>query len=351
MTSPTPLPVRRKRGGFVLPLFLMLLLALTLLGHGTLILAELEIRAVRAFQHSVRAGYAAEGGIVGALDHPEGLPGPPAIGAHFPLPSGWFRGDLWSGASLRWLSTEFFLLEGTGRSRGWGGIRKLAAVGWALDPVTRVGAFGAGIESDGGLFQSPGAEVSASSVLELPHGWDSIACEGFRGELDSLFSGSPLLLRVPLPPGDTLVPGVLSPIPPLGLLPGLELLSRGGDPRLPPAGALTAPGCPPSEEAVFWSTGSDLEVGGGQLCGLLVVEGDLRIKRDASVQGLVLVGGNLFLDAGGRFEGLARVRGAVRVESTATLNISGCPVIRALSQVSELLKPLVLPGASRIPLF
>ena len=337
-----------------MPLLLVLLLALTLLGHGTLLLARRELLASKAYLHAVQADLAAEGAISRVLWDLASLPGPRIPGLLTPLSSGWVHPDLWQETSLRWLSPELFVMEGWGRRRGWPGVRKKGALGWALDPVTRIGSLGAGVELGGNLILSPGAEATAADPLDLPVGWDPENCAGYVVELDSVYPRRTLPLTAPLPPHDSLPGEGPSRIPPLGLLSGSELLDRIREngslvTRSAPIPAIR--GCPDSEASVFLGSASDLEIRDRRVCGLLVVEGDLQIEGTGTFQGMALVGGNLFLRSSGAFEGLARVRGSVRMEESAKIRISICPALRALSQTPSLLKPLLLPGTSLIPVF
>ena len=59
------------REGVALPLLLLLLLALTLLAHGTLILAQLELKASTAFLHVTRADQVARSALLVGLQQPD----------------------------------------------------------------------------------------------------------------------------------------------------------------------------------------------------------------------------------------------------------------------------------------
>jgi len=338
--------------GAVLPLLLVLLLALTMLGHGILILAQREMRASLSYLHAVRGEMAAVGALRRGL---EGMAlGPVTLqrGGLIPVQSGWIGEGLWQGSQVRWLTREVFLLEGEGRSRGWPGSRRRGLLGWILDPVSRVGAMTAGVELGGDLILDPGAQATTSGLLTAPSEWDPSACANFAEAMDSIFWDGVLPLTAPLSMPDSLpsVPG--GGIPHLGLLPGPILLSMsegthspGG--LLPSSGA----GCPTSQGPVFVGSDSDLTLRDSRLCGLLLVGGDLRIEGTGTFQGLALVGGALSLSGVGRLEGMARVGGSVRVSDSAILSISACPVLRALTDTPQIFKPLVLPGASGFPLF
>jgi len=340
--------------GFVLPLLLLLLLALTLLGHGILLLSRQELRASRAYLHAVRGDLAAVGGLSLGLETLPAPSDPRLAGITVPLGSEWIDGGLWRGVTLRWLGPELFLLEGKGRSLGWPGTRRRAAVGWMLDPLTRLGALEGGVELGGTLTLGPGTEASTSGLLDQPSGWDLDACSPFGPSLASLYSFRSLPLTAPLVLSAPDSSGAAPRIPPLGLLTGSQLtaladeagvLTSGGAPLM--AGA----GCPDSGQPGFMAVGGNLEIRDAGVCGVFVVDGDLLIEGSGSFQGLALVAGNLRLLGEALFEGMARVTGSVTLEDSAILRILACPPARALSEASPLLKPLVLPGASRIPIF
>lgn len=351
MVRPIP-PGRSDRRGMVMAALLLLLLSLALLGHGALLLAEREFQSVRAFQHAVRAGFAAEGAAARVAGSTGLRVDPRVRDSIVRFPMGWSDEGLWREGSLRWLGPEMFLVEGVGMSRGWPGARRVGAVGWAMDPAARIADFGAAVELGGRMTRSPGAAVVAPDPLQLPLGWDSLVCDPFRKALDSIFSGSMRPLAAPLPPLGSTPSGGGSSIPQLGLFTGDELLARGGSPALTGAlGLGPSSGCPPSGESVYWSTDSDLILRDSHVCGLLVVEGDLHLRGMSLVQGLILVGGKVILTGSSRLDGMARVGESLQLEDSAILHWSGCSALRALSQAGPLLEPLVLSGASRIPLF
>lgn len=354
MRSVPPQPRGRDPRGIALPLILVLLLALTLLGHGILLLSRQELQASRAYLHAVRADLAAVGALSLGLERLPDPSDPRSAGSAIPLGSGWVEGGLWRGATLRWLGPELFLLEGEGRSRGWPGTRRRGAVGWGLDPASRLGALNGGVELGGVLILGPGTEVSASSLMDPPTGWDPNACVGFGPILDSLFSTRALPLTAPLSISDPASGEEEPEIPSLGLLSGSHLLARADE-----AGLLTpenpslssGAGCPDSREPPLLAVGGNLEIRDMSVCGVIIVAGNLLIDGTGRLQGLALVAGDLHLGDGGLFEGMARVGGVVALEDSAILRISACPAMWALSEASALLKPLVLPGASRISLF
>jgi len=340
--------------GIALPLLLLLLLALTLLGHGILLLSRQELRASRTYLHAVRGDLAAVGGLKLGLETLPVSSEPRSAGITIPLASEWMDGGLWRGVTLRWLGPELFLLEGKGRSLGWPGTRRRGAVGWMMDPLTRLGALGGGVELGGRLILGPGTEASTSSLLGQPSGWDPDACSPFGPALATLYSLRSLPLTAPLVPPAPDSSGAASRIPPLGLLAGTQLMALADEAGLLASGGASLTdgiGCPDSEEPGFLAVGGDLEIRDARVCGVFVVAGDLLMEGSGSFQGLALVAGDLRLLGGALFEGMARVTGSVTLEDSAILRISACPPARVLSEASPLLKPLVLPGASRIHIF
>ena len=347
----TPARARTQRG-LALPLLLLLLLALTLLAHGTLLLAQREFMASKAFLHATRATQAARSALVASLDPRLSVGGPGVLGESTSLVGEWLDDGLWRGASIRWLGRELFFLEGEGRSRGWAGIRRVGAVGWVMDPLSRIAAFQGGVEVGGGFQRLGESRTSVDGFLGLPRGWEEADCSPYEAALDSLFPSGTILLFSPLPAGG----GEADPAEPpgLGFLKGDHLRVLGG--REEGMGSEVAPlgsglGCPGSEEPAFFGTEDSLELGSGWSCGLLVVGGDLVLDGDGLFQGVALVRGDLHLGGSWTFQGMARVGGAVILEDHASLEISGCSALRALSGVDALREPSLLPGASGISSF
>ena len=338
--------------GMALPLMLLLLLALTALGHGALLLSMRELQATWAFRHAVRAGEAAQAGAWLAIQEGVAPPEDRAPWAPNVLVSGETSDGVRYGAVLRWLDGELFLLEGIGGSRGWVGERRMGWTGWSLLPPARLGAFKAAAEVGGGYVLGEEARAESGAFLAPPDGWPEASCSGYREVLDSLFPGGtlPILGGLPDEPPHPSVEG--DSIPPLGLLSGTELLERAADAI--PSGVGFMPGdsvrgCPErSEPPAFQGTSGSLHLDGGRLCGILVALGDLRLTGEVRVQGLVLVGGDLIMEDGAVLEGMARVRGVLRLGGSALFRSSACPVLWALENLSVLQEPILLPGGSRI---
>lgn len=138
--------MRRDSAGMALPLVLILLLALTTLGHGALVLSQREVQASAAFRDLARAEKAAEVGLRLA----QALPLDPLEDrkpwVFQPLLNGELPDGLTYSATRRWIDEEFFVLEGRGGVKGWPGHRTVASVGWALHPGFRVSSFLTAVE-------------------------------------------------------------------------------------------------------------------------------------------------------------------------------------------------------------
>ena len=343
--------MRSRPDGMALPLVLLLLLALTALGHGTLLLARRELSTVWAFRHAIRAGQAAEASL-----KTDALPEYLFLGQRVPW-IGHSLGKAETGDGLkmekvfRWLDQEFFLLEGTGGSRGWKGERRRALVGWSLDPEARLGAFSAAFEVGGGPGQ--GSDVVATDVdlLGPPEAWPEDVWGECQVVLDSIFPGGPIPSTGPLVEQPHEDSGAGASIPPLGLLTGSRLLDlawSGGSGTHSPQDLDR--GCP-MQSPVLEGTGGSRILSGGRVCGLLVVEGDLILRGDARFQGLALVGGDLVLEDGAVLEGMARIRGGLLLKDKGTLISRACPVIWSLKGLPELQQLLAFPDGAKLTAF
>lgn len=330
----------RNRGA-ALPLLLLLLLALTALGNGTLLLARREMQVTWAYHHAVRAGEAAEAALRLGARSLRTASNQRSPGVAATVSSGESEDGLLYESEVRWLDSEFFLLEGTGGSRGWGGKRRRTWVGWSLDPVARLGAFQGESELGGALVVEGVNGVEVDRFLALPEGWPATACEEFHPVLDSLFRDEilPPIARLGGEPAEESGPG--ASIPPLGLLSGPLLFqaSQTSTTASPFEGAGTS--CPGGDGPVLDGTTGTRTLDQGTVCGLLAVEGDLRLDGSAVVQGLVLVGGDLILEGGALFEGMARIGGDIRLGPEAEMRLRACPALWALDGLPQLQTPQV----------
>jgi len=339
----------RRKDGMAIPLLLLLLLALTALGHGTLLLARRELTSVWALRHATRAGRAVDIALELAFRGWDGSPGDRVAGAGILLLSGETDEGLGFEATLRWLNREYFLMEGIGKSRGWVGERRGGRVGWGLDPLGRLGAFDSAVQLGGEIRRSGSALLLAAGLVDSPEAWPADACEGYRAALDSLF---PVGRRPRTSPLGSLFPEDAGPgagIPPLGLLTGsllMELASPGVLDPPPLTGSTT--GCPDAGTPVLLAAEGGLSLGGGRICGIVAVGGDLVLRGDTRLQGLGLVGGDLIMENESALEGFVRVGGDVILADFARLQARACPVLWALDRLSQLRRPILVPGSAPV---
>lgn len=341
-TKPSRTPTRK---GVTLPLLLLLLLALTLLAHGTLILAQRDLEASKAFLQATRATQAARSALFVALETQLPTEDPASPGTSIRLFQEWLDDGSWRRASVRWLGRELFILEGEGRSQGWAGERRVGAVGWRMDPPTRMAAFRSGVEVGGELLALEPSRVSADGFLTLPLGWKDADCGPYEATLDSLFPSGAIRPVSPLSVLQDAVDSVS--VPGLGFLKEEYLMARSGEVGEGDSGLTPGEpglGCPGSGEPAFLGTEGSLTLDTGWSCGLLVVGGDLSFEGEGHFQGVALVGGDLRLSGGWTFQGIVRVRGSVVLHGPSTLDASGCAALRTLNEVVGLREPLLLPG-------
>lgn len=342
------------REGVALVLVLLLLLALQLLAHGSLVLARQEMAASQAARRLLQARVAAE----------TGLHATPSLGA--------LRSDtvgLWSGVlvaqgfvgsarhetQVRRLSRELWLLEGWGQGENQPWRVGLGRVVWILDPVERVETFRGVIEVGPEASVDIQGEVDGSDVAPARAAPDP-RCAPFEAALDSAF----LTRSVPGLVRDTTWEVVT---PALGLLGPAELAERlgtvtsvSGTPS--PSEALgrcvvedpwnwgdpTRPDRPCGTHWVAaWSPGG-LRLVGGMGQGLLVVAGDLELDG-TRFDGVVLVGGHLRLLGGAELVGLARSSGGATVDAGSRAVGSACASTLALEAARGVVGgPLTVPG-------
>lgn len=330
--------VKSSSRGMALPLVLVLLLALTAFGHGALLLSRRELKASWAFRDLVRAGQAAEVGLRIAWAVPVGPGDSRTLGSAMHIVSGETDEGLVYETSRRWLDKEFFLLESVGSLRGWGGERRAGWIGWVLDPGIRITSFlgavevGVGVQKDPGTTFSHDTRYESGNVGRPP--WADGPCEAWVMPLQAR-SGPTL--------GDPTGERGITTIPSLALLGGGELLRRIEE--LHPGTDSTRVGrdCWRQENRVSARGSSgDLIMDGGVECGLLVVEGNLRLKNKASFSGLALVGGDMSVDEESTFSGMAKVGETLILREKSRFFGSACQALQALEGLPSLRKPLLL---------
>jgi hypothetical protein len=336
------------RGGAI-PAVLLLLLALTGLAYGVLGLAISELRTVSANRHLARAMLGAKAGAVRGFQSLDSLLLDTVRLRNGAIAGGETPEGILYAADFRWLGSEYFLLEATGGSSGWPGRRQIGWIGWALDPIARVDALGAGMSTGGPLEVGPASTIAVSVADTDALGWPADACLPFKPALDSLYRDRDLPLWAPIPVLDT---GKTeeSDVPGIGLLTGAEVLARAADEGNPLPSSSATPGglCMEGGGRALWFSEGSASFGEGEWCGVVAVAGDLTLGQGVHLQGLALVGGNLLLEEGGRFDGMARVAGAAIVADGSELLISACVATAVLSTTAPLLRPALLPDGYRV---
>lgn len=275
---------RSRRAGIVLPVALLLLLGASLMAAALLLMARSAVLLSdgdrRLAEALARRPPPASDRASGELPLPHG----------FVLRSDAVTGVAWQVWDLAWRPDA----------------SRLAA---ALRAVAETGD---GVVDAGGVLQAEGPAEGCPDDPPLPLHRTAV--------------------QPPLPDPDPSLP----PFPRLGPVGLSHLQAR--------AGSSLASGepLPGGADLVYVSDGG--AVRDGELAGLLVAGGDLRLEGEAGVEGLVLVAGDLDL------EGSARVRGAVRVGGLLRLGpgsaLAGCRsvVAAALADLPALETPFSVPG-------
>ena len=179
--------MRRDSAGIALPLVLILLLALTSLGHGALVLSQREVQASAAFRDLTRAKAGAEVGLRMGL-----ALSPDPFGDRTPwvaqsLLTGELPDGLTYSATRRWINEEFFVLEGRGGVKGWPGQVTVASVGWTLHPGARLSHFLAASEACAELRNREAPFLTKDGFFSAPEGWPAEVGEGPLGRGKVIF--------------------------------------------------------------------------------------------------------------------------------------------------------------------
>lgn len=363
MSSPRP-PIRATgrrrrqagsdRRGIALVVVILVLVALSLTGHGALVLARGEGVAARAMRRvglaRLTAGWSARATAARLSTDTLPLLG---VGGRATLAAGPDGVSL-----LERLSREFFLVIRTTVADPRGPRVSARRLLWALEPLARVGSVQA-VLAVGGAATASGP-VDATDFFLVTEA-DGAACVPWTGGLDSLAITRPAplpvgslvtvtgdlrsesgpALRVGLLGPDSLVtrlpsfpPGPVTPRPRTGAATCLDAPENWGSPSDPlgPCGrrwvSIVVPG--------------SLTLDGGEGQGVVVVRGDLVLRGSARLAGLVLVGGDLTVEEGSGIRGMVRVDGNATVDSGSRIRGAACPVLAALSASPNLRRPLAL---------
>jgi hypothetical protein len=338
------------RGGVAIIAVVFLMLAVTLLAHGLLLLAELELQTSRAGAASTAARFAAQAAALeaaadtGATHRPSTPLWSSSDSTFAQVPDSIVRdtglavrgGRRW--ARLIRLSREVWLAEGHAEIGGLA--RHLAARPyWIADAPARVAASEAALVSESPDSTLVEGIVDAADFLTRSTVPPPIACDSVLAAVDSL--------RVaPMPPLRVAGPGTLGRA--LGPLTIDSLAARAtagvggtGTPAPNRVGSACAPGPwnwgdplrplgPCGHHLVVVAGADGLRVEGGVGQGLLVLRGSATLT-DLDFRGMVLAAGRLTLSGSTRIRGLVRASGGVGVGPGARVDGSACWAAAALA--------------------
>lgn len=326
---------RPDRAGFALAgvvLALALLLALAFMAAAA---ARRQVANAGVALDVLAAEAAAAGAVEHALRHLEGPSSVPVGGVRSAF-EGVLGGRVWQVQTHR-LTREYHVLLGYGSLAGAPARSRHARLVWWLDPVVRVGEFGAVLESGGGVIPEDAVAPVADA---LGPGDTHPGCESEEGLADAV--GSPLAGSGPLAaPAEWVGEGGRGSSPRLGHL-GREALVLLADRHVADAATLAA--CSTCWEGVVVAADGTTIHGSG--AGVLVALGSATLAPEGRWDGLVLVAGDLTLGAGARMVGLARVRGTTTIGTDASVVGSVCAAYRSLRAATSLHRPLRIPDAS-----
>lgn len=358
------------RKGYVLIGVLLLLLAVTGVGHTLLVLTRSEFFVSQARWDALTRRFAAEAGrdlTSRAITGTDSLPRGEWVSmgsAAIPPRARYDVRVVWLSREILLILSEGFLDTGPGRDRQVG-------VYWAMDPVARVAA-ARGIVENGGLLQvETGSMVDSGPIHDTPAPWPEASCDRFSPDLDTLFvSGlSPHGVLHEDPRADLgrePLAGAVEPrLPALGLLghdaliAGAELqvsgivspepIHRLGLCAVPSATNWGAPldsSDPCGEYKPVIRSEGPLTVEGGQGQGILLISGNAIFRSAARYYGLVVVAGDLEVTDGSEIHGLVRVRGNVFVRGDSRIVGSACAALSALDAATGLRELTPIPDAA-----
>ncbi|MHC4924960.1 MAG: hypothetical protein ACYTG4_12945 [Planctomycetota bacterium] len=337
------------RRGSVLGLTLLLLVAFSLMAHGTLLVARQELATSRVSRTLLAARAAAAAGL-------EATEGPATTrvwhelgrGQEAVVAEGALGPQRYSVVARR-VGREEWLLTSKGWVAGMAGEARSGSLAWVLDPVARIASLPAVVTV------APDAAVSAAVILPMkpaPH-----RCGEWGPALDSLIG----LRWIPGVGAVSTSPSEGNPV--LGLLSLTEVhdavsvrVSGMGTPR--PAVALGrcvegdawswgdpfGPAGPCTDSYPARASDGPLEAVGGGGQGLLVATGDV-VLRGARFHGVILTAGSLRLLEGGQLRGAAWAAGGVEVDGSSRIEGSACAVVRAMDENRVLLHRVVTLAA------
>lgn len=358
------------RSGYVLVGVLLILLAVTGVGHTLLVMTRSELFISRARWELLTRRLAAETGLKltsRALKGTDSLP----LGEWVPMGSATVPPRARYDARVLRLSREVVLILAQGSLDTEPGRDRQVGLFWAMDPVARYAAARGILESGRPARVEAGSMVDPNLIHETPASWPETFCNAFSSDMDSLFiyglsplaelhedpragigrgpEGGRVEPRLPslgllghdaLIEGANLhVSGTVSPAP-------IQRLDRCAAPSPSNWGApLDASGPCGAYRPVVTSEGS-LIVNGGQGQGVLLIPGDATFRSAARFYGFVSVAGDLEITEGSEIHGLVRVRGSVFLRGRSRIVGSACAALSALDAAQRLRELTPLPGSA-----
>ena len=346
---------------------LLLLLAVTGVGHTLLVMTRSEFFVSQARWDVLTRRFAAETGrdlTSRGLEGTDSLPRGEWVSmgsAAVPPRARYEARAVRLSREVLLIHSEAWLDTGPGRDRQVG-------LYWAMDPVARFSAARGIVESGGPMQVEAGSVVDPSLIHETPAVWPEAFCDRFSPDVDALFiSGlsphgelhedpraelgrdvvsAPMEPRLPslgllghdalLEGADIGVSGTISPAP-------IDRLGRCAVPSPTNWGApLDASDPCYAYKPVVGSEGS-LIVNGGQGQGVLLIAGDAIFRSAARYYGLVMVAGDLEITEGSEIYGLVRVRGVVSLRGRSRIVGSACAVLSALDAAEQLRELTSIP--------
>ena len=259
------------------------------------------------------------------------------------------------------LAREVFLILAEGSLDTGPGRDRQVGLYWAMDPVARYAAARGILESGGPARVETGGMVDPGLLRETPTPWPEASCFRFSPDVDTLFTyglsrQGELHEDVRAGIGKATGSGAEEArLPSLGLL-GHDALIEGTDLHV---GGTVSPGpiqvlgrcavlsptnwgapldasdpCGAYKPVVI--SEDSLIVNGGQGQGVLLIRGNATFRSAARFYGLVMVAGDLEITEESEIHGLVRVRGSVFLAGGSRIVGSACAVLSALDAAERL---------------
>ena len=366
------------RSGAALPAVIVALIALELLGIGTLALALNQSALARDREDALQAGQAARSAVArGLLGWAEKLPQRLQPGQSIRFIE---TLDSHSSASteIERISPQLFILRTTGTLQRGGLITAETTSGFlvgALDLAAAAAAIPAAVGTAAPLMLMGGALVDGAQPAAAPAGWTACADTDPAARPSVAAAHSGLLKAGPgselrgVPPVQLVAGARFDGIGPLDLATLLLDADRTetGSLDLGPAtsagrcsiahggnwGAPLDPTSPCGSYFPLIHAPGPLALRSGAGQGVLVVEGDLTIAPGAAFYGVILALGRVMAGEGAQISGALLIAESDRasIVNGSTIRLSDCAVSRALTSSPALNRPILRHGRRWLPTF